>query len=93
MCTTDAVLATRHLVFCRNALLTVHHQQDVLALLSISHTNLMEELAEIYELRSLPTQELVTATQCQLDHGRIKEAVVYAYTLGVQRHFNTAHVR
>jgi len=53
----------------------------------------MEELAEIYELRSLPTQELVTATQCQLDHGRIKEAVVYAYTLGVQRHFNTAHVR
>ena len=74
-------------------MLTVQHQQDVLALLSVSHSNLMEELAEVYELRSLPAQELVAATQCQLDQRRIKEAVVCAYTLGVQRHFNTAHVR
>lgn len=79
--------------FFRNAHLTRHHQSSVLSLLVVSHTHFIDELTAIFELRSFPKEKLVMAVQEQLNVGRLKEAVICAFTFGVQRFFKTEQVR
>ena len=76
----------------RNAILTYEHQKEALAVLTRCHPMLMNDLCDIFDLRSAPEKDKVILIQTLKSSGRMNKAVTYTWKLGLQKHFDMAEV-
>ncbi|CAI8012587.1 Exonuclease mut-7 homolog [Geodia barretti] len=63
------------------------HQEEVLSLMTDTHLNMMDELCQVFRLRSADTDLLIDLVHRLLAEDKMKEAVTYAWTFRIQSHF------
>ena len=53
---------------------------------------LMDDICTLFNLKSLPEEDLVLLIRTLLTNGKMNEAVTYTWKLRLQKHFNMAEV-
>ena len=86
------ILSTPCKILSRNATLTYEHQKAALTVLTRCHPMLMDDICILFNLKSLPEEDLVLLIRTLLTNGKMNEAVTYTWKLGLQKHFNMAEV-
>ena len=88
----DSIIKFHCPVWCRNALLTVRHQEEILSLLTRCNMLYLDYLCSIFELCEVPVDQLVGLAKEILHSNHLKEAVTFIFTLGIQEHFKMEQV-